>query len=355
MVFVHGWIPARLQALERTTAEDICAAQLAILAELPDKSPAMSSDCLQVHIASADRYSANGAAERGIQARRHLETHLRLPCLVHMASSCASWMLAVCEEHVSALISVGLVLSVGGMMKRFRQYLYDEICRKLEVVNDAPPQGDVEAYRLRVYDLFLSLNLCNEHSKPAFRRRRAVQRAVLSRYVCGNLQDADHFFFYTQGASMTLAEVQDVIKTHIVPALAPIRVGIFPRHRWFGGEAVADALGLINSHHQILAPALLRLTEDARNVTLQGADSGWHGWDGAAQSIAAVRAQRDQSQQGREGAAMPAVQPEAPDAEVNGPAADVIVLDDEDPASEGPRVPAEAAAAGAAASNLRPS
>ena len=295
MVFFHGVLPTRLQALEHTKAEDICSAQLKILAELSNKGCEVSPDCLQVHVASADRYSANGAAERGIQARRLLETPLRLPCLVRMVSSCSTWMLHICEEHVSAMISLGLVLSSGGMMNKFRGHVCEEICSKLVLVNRDPPAGDVAAYRHQVYDQFLSLNLCREETKTCFKRRRAVQRAVLNKYVCGNLQDPNHFFLYTRGQQMDMAQARQLVKLSIVPALLPRHIGIFPRHRWFGGETVVDALALLESHHRILVPALLRLTQDVSKVSSsvgERLEMALDGWDGAAQSVADLHSQR---------------------------------------------------------------
>ena len=296
MVFVHGWVPTQLQVLERTTAKDISKAQLDILGEISDGSTVMPSGCFQVNVASADRYSANGAAEKAITSKRVVETPLRLPCLVHMASGSCTWMLHVVEEHVSAMVAAGLVIGQLSGYRALRKLLGDEICDMLILCDGDVPGGEVQSYRMEVYDMFLSLNLSGEDAISAWRQKRAVQRAILDRFICGNLQDTKNVFFYTKGVPMDRTTACQVVRRHIVPALLPGPIKVFPRHRWFGGELCLDGLGLLSLHHGLLRRVLLKLTKD---VEAAPPVANWHnllqasGWNGAVDSLVASLPQAD--------------------------------------------------------------
>ncbi|CAE7432435.1 unnamed protein product [Symbiodinium sp. CCMP2592] len=299
MIFVHGWVPTQLQILERTTAKDISKAQLDILAEVSDGSIVMPSGCFQVSVASADRYSANGAAERAITSKRVGETPLRLPCLVHMASGSSTWMLHVVEEHVSAMVAAGLVIGQLSGYRALRKLLGDEICSMLVLCDGDAPGGDVQSYRVQVYDTYLSLNLSGEDTISAWRQKRAVQRAILDRFICGNLQDTENVFFFTKGVPMDRETAMHIVRRHIVPALLPGPIRVFPRHRWFGGELCIDGLGLLAAHHGLLQRVLLKLTKD---VVSAPPVSSWQtllqasGWDGAVENLVAEYPQADEAE-----------------------------------------------------------
>lgn len=310
--FVHGLMPTKLQALEKTKAEDIAHAQTLALGDLPSfadmataSSGTGSADHLQVHIASADRYSANLKAERGLQAARPQETPLRLPCIIHMASTSATWQLDRVSSQISAVVACGLILQPGGMTRRFKKLLEEEINERLLIFPGDPPGGHIQSHREQVYDLFLGLDLSNEESMRAFRKRRAVQRAVLDRFLCGDLQDETNVHFYARHLPITRDEAMDIVRKQILNALVPSTLKIFPRHRWMGGEISVDWLGLIHAHHGLLKPVLLRLTEDAvqgsGKTNVQSADTAGAllplltGWESAAEQMQARESQEVRS------------------------------------------------------------
>jgi hypothetical protein len=85
--FWQGAVPTVLQALERTRGEDLCAAQAAIIASLPDWDSVAQLCDVSIDLSTADRYLANNKAERGLQDLRDFDVPLHFDCEVHKVST----------------------------------------------------------------------------------------------------------------------------------------------------------------------------------------------------------------------------------------------------------------------------
>ena len=65
--------------------------------------------------------------------------------------------------------------------------------------------------------------------------------------------------FHTQGTFATEEDVLKVIQSHIIPALVPGSMPVYARHRWLGGEASVDYVGLLECHHKLFSTTVLRM------------------------------------------------------------------------------------------------
>ena len=270
LAFVHGIVPTWLQCLEKTKAEDLCWAQSQFLDQISDindladaiathqDGAADDDSCLHSHVSSTDRYSANLPAERGLQALQLYEHFANLECRIHKAATSQTWNLKVVDGDISAIVAAGLMSASCGITSDARMCLGDEIMAKIQVVHGDPPGGRIMEYRLEVYDLYLSIdNISRLSDTSKHTTRRKVQRMILDWFLSGDLQDESAVFFYPRGMDI---DVENVVRTFIVPALIPITLPVFPRHRWVGGDIAVDWLGLVQSHHGLLKPVLMKIS-----------------------------------------------------------------------------------------------
>ena len=314
MLFWSGVVPTTLQALERTRGEDLCAAQAAVISSVPGIDDMAHAAKLSVDLTTADRYLANGKAERGLQGMRPGDTPLHFDCEVHKASTATSWMLKPVDSHVSGMIAASLVLRNAGSLAQFRNTLLEVIQESL-VMNYAPCPTDSEAHRQEIYDLFLGLNLVREDSVSGLRKQRAAQRAVLSHYLAGDLTDPLCVQFCTRGANLSEDEALHIVRAYLLHCLVPCSMPTYPRHRWFGGEASCDWIGLLEAHHSLFSRTMSRMLGGigpshplAVVVSSEGAEqpAGW------AAAVAAVLNEGGRVADAEEGANPPLQDPDEP-------------------------------------------
>ena len=161
----------------------------------------------------------------------------------------------VAEQHISGLISASLVLRQAGALARFREELFSEICSNLLVVHGPPREGSAKEFREQVYTMFLSATVTRPDDLSAVQKRRALQKAILNRFLCGDLTEAT-VEFYTGPIDATESQILRAIEKMVIPALCPGAMPTYARHRWLGGEQSVDFVGLIESHHRLFSRTL---------------------------------------------------------------------------------------------------
>ena len=255
----HGLLHVPLQALETTTGEDLAKAQLDLHRHL-EEVEGLGAHCdVRVNVATADRYSGNLRAEELLHTQMPQDIPSRFPCQIHDTSRAMTWQTAPVSETITGMISTALVLGSAGTLSKFRQILADEIEARLQIHVGDIPGGQMEDYRLAVYNLYLSLNLARSSDKRLNRRKRLVQRKVLNYFLAMDIQDETHVTLCTHGHIVDLQQAMWLVRRFIIPSLVPEGLRLFPRHRWYGGELSIDWCGLLQAHHGLLKPVLLRM------------------------------------------------------------------------------------------------
>jgi hypothetical protein len=256
-LFFQGQVPTPIQVLEKTKAVDLCHAQQLIEDLIPVLDATSSLFKCKVQFSCTDRYGANTNAEAGLQAAHPGFIKVHLPCDIHKAASSQTAQMDLAGRHISGVIAVGLVMRDGGATMRLREILFDILEEKLIICIGPPPRGYIKEHRLAIYELFLGSTLTRSEDKPSQLRLRARQRAVLNHFLVGDLEDGDSVPFWT----LTETSKEDVLqqfKQHVIPALLPHAIPIFPRSRWLGGECAIDSIGLLSAHHNLFKPSILR-------------------------------------------------------------------------------------------------
>ena len=254
-IFYRGVVPTILQALEKTRGEDIALSQARIMSSVPFLDSAYKHFKLHLDLTTADRCLANAKAERVLQSLRPTDVPLHIDCQVHKISTAVTWEMKVAEQHISGLISASLVLRQAGALARFREELFSEICSNLLVVHGPPREGSAKEFREQVYTMFLSATVTRPDDLSAVQKRRALQKAILNRFLCGDLTEAT-VEFYTGPIDATESQILRAIEKMVIPALCPGAMPTYARHRWLGGEQSVDFVGLIESHHRLFSRTL---------------------------------------------------------------------------------------------------
>ena len=275
-LFYKGVVPTVLQGLERTRGEDICLSQRRIIDSVAVLDQLASLSKISVDVSTSDRYVANAKAEVGLQILRPADTPLHADCEVHKASTCVTWALNGVEHHVSGLIACSIVLRQAGSLASFRQHLLEEIESDFLIVHGEPPKGHAEVFRAEVYATFLEGQVAREQDAKRLQQRRASQKAILDRFLCGDLEGQTVQFFL-RIVDATEADAWTVLRETVLPALLPVGMPTYARHRWMGGEQSVDWIGLIECHHHLFSRTVLRmfrvqapLTEATAPVPVQG-------------------------------------------------------------------------------------
>ena len=181
-------------------------------------------------------------------------------CQIHKVSTGVTWALKVSEKHISGLIACSLVLRQAGALALFRKELLAEISSSLLVVHGhgQPPDGAAKDFREQVYAMFLSTTVSRPEDLSAVQKRRALQRAILNRFLCGDLEDPNVQFF-TGPIDATEGLCLQAIEKLVIPALVPGSMPTYARHRWPGGEQAVDFIGLLESHHKLFSRTVRRM------------------------------------------------------------------------------------------------
>ena len=315
-LYYKGIVPTILQGLERTRGEDICLSQKQIIDSVPLLDEVAQLAKLSVDASTADRYLANAQAEIGLRLHRPWDTPLHVDCEVHKASTCVTWALRGVDTHVSGLISASLVLRQAGSLASFREHLMAEIESNFLIVHGAAPQGHVKAFRQEVYATFLEGQLAREQDAKNLEHRRAAQKAILDRFLRGDLEQ-ETVQLFTHGVTATEDEVLAVIRQTVIPALLPGAMPTYARHRWMGGEQSVDWIGLIESHHRLFSRTIRRMFR--AQLPLPAPADEQFGWDALIEAIPE--------------ASEPKPQEEDPDAVIDAMLADLMCCDTEDQAA----------------------
>ena len=181
-------------------------------------------------------------------------TNSHFMCRIHKASQVQTKQFDLVSEHVSGLLHCALSMRGGGNRNTLRKMLFGIIQDKLVIHVGEPPEQYV-SHRKAIFDLFLSTPL-NEHGKAPL-QRAACQRAVLSHFFAGDLQN-EAVVEYWAPEPMSRQRVLRLYETVAIPMLLPSVCPIFPRSRWIGGELSVNFAGLLSSIHGLLTPLLLK-------------------------------------------------------------------------------------------------
>ena len=182
------------------------------------------------------------------------------PCDVHKLASCEKTMLQLVENNVSGMISAGLATRLAGVVGQLRIYLAEILEEKLDVRPGMPTHDE---YRSELYDVFLDgLNsrYSSDNTKTSSRELLSKkQRAILMKYLNGNLQEEDHVVHYCGGTERSRDAVLDEFRRFVIPCLLPGSCPLLNRARFMSFEATCTWVGLLSLHHNLFKPLMQRL------------------------------------------------------------------------------------------------
>ena len=260
-LMLAGHVPCPLQTMDATTAENIKASQLRVEKLTVGAEALAQRFTMRVTLACSDRAGSNLAAERSIRQDAEMAgastVLVHTPCDVHKLGTCQKSVLSLVSSHISGMVNVGLATRLAGSTATLRAHLLAIFSERLEV-SVGPPQ--YEDYRKEVYDLLLE-DLCTVYSAEDKHRRaktplRRKQRAILSRYLNGNLED-ERIVHWAE-APVSREAVLKEFERFVVPALVPGPCPVLNRSKFLAFESTAAWVALLTVHHNIFAPLMQR-------------------------------------------------------------------------------------------------
>ena len=159
MIFLHGLVITPLQVVQRTRAEDLFRAQTAVERLVPGLDNATKDFETTIQLVTTDRYSANNVCEQAMTFASEGQARMHFWCDVHRLSTCKTWQLAIVDSHVSAMISLSLLMRECGALEQIHDCMKRVVENRLTVEYDTPPAGQVKEHREAVLNLLLGSNL----------------------------------------------------------------------------------------------------------------------------------------------------------------------------------------------------
>ena len=257
-------LPCWLQSLDRTTAENTFKSQQRILQLIPGLEDFGALCKFNIQLVATDKYSANLKAERSMCPTGLNSANSHYTCDVHKTHSCQAKTMSMVEGHVSALIAAALSCAEAGSVRGLQEAMNRVLKEKVHVCFGSPPEDEFTAsYRAAVFDAFLPIQQVRDDvdedlgklQSLALQRRR--QRAVITFFLHGDLQDHDEIWFRTQVWGLEVEQVLALMRRYLVPLLLPRRPPVFSRTRWDGFDDAVRYYGLVDACHGLLRPTLL--------------------------------------------------------------------------------------------------
>ena len=252
---LRGNIPSYLQALDKSTAENLKAAQMDLEDTVPELKAVSSLFNCKVQHTITDRFAANSKCELALAAEDPTWILAHQYCRSHKIAQIQTkaTSLPETETHISGVISVALALQNAGSTQALKDILNQIFEEQLVVREGAPPEF-AKAHREEVYDVFLGPLPSEAPQDVRYKRaatRRIQQRLILSHFLNGELRSTEIAHWCVDGLSRQ--NVLRLFKKWVTPALLPGKCEIFPRSRWTGGDLSVEWAGLLASHHRILS------------------------------------------------------------------------------------------------------
>ena len=151
---VHGWCPTWLRVLDKTTKENIAHSQRKMLRLVPMPDSIPDSFGLLCDMVCADAYSANLAAEKGLQSEAPQWCKSHNFCLLHKAAAVQTAQFRLVQGHVSGLLSLSLSMQASGTTAALREALSGILQDKLRV-RYGDPAPEYIRHQDALHNLFL--------------------------------------------------------------------------------------------------------------------------------------------------------------------------------------------------------
>lgn len=312
-VQLGGKLPTQLQCLETTKAPQIVKNQLEMMAVIPNLEAVSSCFQQKLLLTTTDRFGANLAAERDIQARFKDFVSTHMPCGVHELSTCEKAMSDITSGHVGGLLSLGLSMRSAGALKELRKCLAMVLEERLVVKVGNPKCVE---HRNAMYDLFLPVhdNICTEVGNVSRRNsscQNAQRRCILNHFLNGDIFDQENVVHYTP-VLRSRNEILEDMRRHLINCLLPRCCPVLNRSKWLGCETCFSYVGVLLTHHGLLAPLLMKWKNQQSTLHSEGSNLAagpapgpglgplWDGWAAVAAGmcggISSERLQQDQSE-----------------------------------------------------------
>lgn len=273
-VQIGGKIPTWLQCLQTTKAQQISKCQQNVMDILKNLEEVSSSFQSRRQFVTTDRYSANLAAERDLQAKfsrnnpskPFIFTHST--CNVHKVSGAGKSMSQILAGHVGGMVSVSLSMRSCGSLRELRQCL-QTIFRESLVLKVGEPRG--QKHRQAIYDLFLpvtsdSCTQVGQHASSNSVNNYAIssekRRLILDYYLNGEIEKPEivHYSTLPKDRETVLSEIQQIL----IPALLPAACPVLNRSKWLGCERSFQWIGILLTHHNLLHRLMKAWKGDAK-------------------------------------------------------------------------------------------
>ena len=257
-------LPVPLKPLENNSAEAIFRAQTEVEQLVPELLRVGGASRHAFSLVNTDSYAANFCAERimsstGQADRSYTKSHYG--CDVHRLHSCIKKQMGLLPGHISALINAALAAQHAGSTRHMRQALAEVLEGKLVVRAGRPTEHNARRLK-QVLDLFLARSVASDDKQMSrARRRRLVQRCVISFFLNGDTTNQDEVVFWSPVLGLTKSVVLEAMLQFLVPALIPRKPPILSRKSWCGVQDAVDYFGLLTSLHNLFHPMIMCYTK----------------------------------------------------------------------------------------------
>lgn len=260
-LLLRAFVPTPLQAVDRTTAENLRSCLEATMSRIPELRRVALKFPFRVHHACTDKYSSNMKTEKSIKSDQPEFVKHHVLCYVHRLATAITAANSLFPDETAGVLSVALACREVGSAGKLRDLLR-QIFRDKLVIRWVEPKPEWTKHRMEVYDLYLPLT---GDAKWANMRRRFVLNHLLN----GNLQDSPIEHFCPFNHCQDEADVRDSFSRHVALALIPGKPPKYSRGRWTNYDRSVIWNGLLDAHHSLLQQIILTYTGAPQTQVLE--------------------------------------------------------------------------------------
>ena len=201
---------------------------------------------------NTDRFGANFRCERAMQFEQPHYVKCHYGCDHHACATVLgrSYALDIPKSHISAMIAGAMCMLDANAHRSLQDCLMSCIQERLEIRVGTPPAGHCRDHQAALYDCFLG-PVVKKPGRDQVKKLRS--RWLLTQFFNGDLE-SETIEFWTTALHPDRENILQAFRRYIVPCLLPGKAPIFPRRRWTNSETCMEYFGLLDCHHQLLAP-----------------------------------------------------------------------------------------------------
>ena len=238
----------------------------------PKEYHRLQSQCKHLfRISTADRYSANLRAERGLQQTGYMNDfkHCFQACSVHKVHSAVKNSSHVLSSDISGLLNCGLATQEVGSTKTLRAILVNILTQNLIISSAPAPIGPEQTFRDEVFKVYLPIEGVSVNEARTNKKRRMI----IAYYLNGNILEENITHHCLRGCCRNAAETHENIAHFLSWALIPRKLPVLSRKTWTGFGPSLSWVGLLQSHHNLFQRVMQVYFGGAATVEEEPGDS----------------------------------------------------------------------------------